>query len=366
MVCGIKLFKAPRIVAEKFILFSIMFCLVSTFSQAQDDCIKRYEDAFSKINLLLQASGTVDFKQGVFLTENAYLDNGVTYEEFDDKIQFLINIARRYCKAKSLYNYRMDDSLNVIKNLAIFSVVADTTRLFGENGKELIIYPYKYNFEDPQGEKDWKSTFVYSLLTSNKGNCHSLPYLYKILADELSATCWISFAPYHIYIKNRCKQTGWYNTELSSRQFPVDAWITASGYISMDAIRSGIYMDTLSNKQALANCLLDLAKGYERKTHNYTDSFIVRCCDLVLKYHPNNINAIVYKAEVLKKIYQISKKSDTKLAVNLYSNMEALYIKAMDLGYKEMPERMYQEWIQSLSNQKEKYSDKNYIRSSHL
>ena len=353
---------SQRTIAVKFIFFLITFCLLVSFCYAQDDCKKRYEDAFMKISILIQQNDPNSFKQGVFLTENAYLDNSITYKEFDNKIQFFTKIARRYCEAKSLYQYRMDDSLNVIKNLAIFSVIADTTRLSLEKGREFILYPYEYNFEDPQGEKDWKNTFVIFLLNHNKGNCHSLPYLYKILADELSATCWISLAPYHIYIKNRCKQTGWYNTELSSRQFPVDAWITASGYISMDAIRSGIYMDTLSNKQALANCVLDLAKGYERKTHNYTDSFILRCCDLVLKYHPNNINAIVYKAEILKKNYQSCKKSDLELAVSLYyDNMEALYIKAMDLGYKEMPERMYREWIQSLSDQKGKYSDKRHI-----
>jgi len=362
MICYIETFRLQRIGVRKLVLFLITFCLLVSSSYAQDDSKKRYEDALMKISFLLQQNAHGSFKQGVFLTENAFLDNNITYEEFDNKIQFLANIARRYCKAKSLYEYRMDDSLNVIKNLAIFSVIADTTRLSGEKGKEVILYPYNYNFEDPQGEKDWKNTFVIFLLDNNKGNCHSLPYLYKILADELSATCWISLAPYHIYIKNRCKQTGWYNTELSSRQFPVDAWITASGYISMDAIRSGIYMDTLSNKQALANCVLDLAKGYERKTHNYTDSFIVRCCDLVLKYHPKNINAIVYKAEILKKNYQSYRKLDMERAVSLYyNNMEALYIKAMDLGYKEMPERMYREWIQSLSDQKGKYLDKCHI-----
>ncbi len=34
------------------------------------------------------------------------------------------------------------------------------------------------------------------------------------------------------------------NTELTSRSFPTDAWIMATGYISPDAVRSGIYLDT--------------------------------------------------------------------------------------------------------------------------
>jgi hypothetical protein len=349
----------------RIVMVLSVFFLFNNTSYGQYSSKEIYEEAFLKISLLLQTKDPTCFKKGVFITENVYLNNSITYDEFEDEIQTLVNLAWLRVKNNRHLQYKMEDSLNLIKNLAIFNLISDTTRLSSIMGKDLIVYPCRYNFQDPQGDKDWTSTFVISLLTTNEGNCRSLPYLYKILADELGATCWLSFAPYHIYIKNRCKQTGWYNTELSSGQFPVDAWITASGYISMDAIRSGIYMDTLSNKQALANCMLDLAKGYERKTHNYTDSFIVRCCDLVLKYHPNNINAIVYKAEVLKKIYQISKNSGAELAVSLYPSMEALYLKAMDLGYKEMPERMYQEWIQSLSDQKEKYSDRNHIHTGH-
>jgi len=42
---------------------------------------------------------------------------------------------------------------------------------------------------------------------------------------------------------------------------------------------------------------LDWAKGYERKTGNSADSFLIRCCDLVLKYHPADVAAAIYKAE---------------------------------------------------------------------
>lgn len=342
----------------KSITILIFSFWLSFNSYGQEDSIKLYKEAFAKINDLLRTDGSMGFKKAVFITEHAYLNNNTTFEEFDQQIQALVDVARLHIKTTRLHKYKMDDSLNVIRNLSIFKIMSDTTELKGFFNKDSTVYPFKYNFDDPTGKKEWSNTFVISLINNNKGNCHSLPYLYKILADELETTCWLSFAPYHIYIKNRCKQTGWYNTELSSGEFPVDAWITASGYISMDAIRSGIYMDTLSNKQAIANCMLDLAKGYERKFHQYADSFIIRCCDVVLGLHPNNINAIIYKAEVLKKIYQVYNRSITGIPPNLYSSMEALYLKAMDLGYKEMPETMYNEWIKALSDNKTAYSDK--------
>src|SRR6202012_1332497 len=100
-----------------------------------------------------------------------------------------------------------------------------------------------------------------------------------------------------MYIKNRCKSIGWYNTELTSGCFPIDAWIMASGYLPTKAIKSGIYMDTLSNAAAISICVIDLAKGYEHKTHNYYDGFMLKCCDLALKYHPEDVQALLLKAE---------------------------------------------------------------------
>ena len=135
----------------------------------------------------------------------------------------------------------------------------------------------------------------------------------------------------------------------------------ASGYISPDAVRSGIYMDTLSTQQAVANCVLDLAKGYERKFGVYTDSFLIRCCDLTLRYHPNNINTIIYKAEILKKMYLIYKSENPAVASKIYSDMEKLYVSALDLGYKEMPEKMYQQWLIAISAQKASIQTKRLV-----
>ena len=66
------------------------------------------------------------------------------------------------------------------------------------------------------------------------------------------------------------------------------------------AIRSGIYLHTLSNKESIGLCLYDLAKGYESQTKKYSDGFIVWCCDAVLSHQPTNVNALILKAEALK------------------------------------------------------------------
>jgi hypothetical protein len=194
-------------------------------------------------------------------------------------------------------------------------------------------------------------------MTKN-GNCQSLAYLYKIIADEVGAKCWLALAPNHIYVRNYSNKIGWYNTDLTSGTFPTDAWIMTTGYVSPQAIRSGLYMDTLSNKQAIALCVLDLAKGYEFQTHNYYDGFILKCCELVLQYHPVNPMALLLKAETLKKVYLKEQADKFPKPTVTFNRMQEAYITLAKLGYREMPEKMYQQWLKSMTTDKEKYSNK--------
>lgn len=273
-------------------------------------------------------------------------------------------VCKAWVDINRLAEYDAPDSLDVLKNYAIWIVLKDTVYL---SDKSPFSIPYTYDFDDFLGAKDWSKMFVSKLLQKGSGNCHSLPYLYKILADDLGAAAWLSLAPNHIYVKNRCKKIGWYNTELTSGQFPTDAWVKASGYISLDAIRSGIYMDTLSSAQSVALCVYDLAKGYEKQTGNYSDGFILRCCDLALKFYPNYINAIILKAETLKRRFDALMKAKgvqypsqlfyDKEAKVLFDEMEGWYVKAVTLGYYEMPTEMYLDWLVSLKTEKEKYTD---------
>jgi hypothetical protein len=59
-----------------------------------------------------------------------------------------------------------------------------------------------------------------------------MPYLYKILAEELGVDANLALAPNHVYIKHRIKAVGWYNTELTSGIFPEDGWLMASSEVA--------------------------------------------------------------------------------------------------------------------------------------
>jgi hypothetical protein len=321
--------------------------------------LTRYESALLALQQLLSSPKPTSFKEAVLITENAYLNNLIEKDAYQQKITKLAAVVSLWVQSNSNHTYKYTDSLNFETNFGIFQLMKRSIKIISPDAKDTFqTKPFDYDFDDFLGRKEWANTFVTTLFYTYKGNCHSLPYLYKILADELGATCWLSFAPNHIYIKNRCLKDGWYNTELTSGEFPIDAWIATSGYVPIDAIRNGIYMDTLSNQQAIALCALDLAKGYEFQTKNYDDSFILKCCDLTLKYHPLNVQAILLKAETLKHIYEKQNVEKRKEVQTTYAEMEKQYIRLFELGYREMPEKMYMQWLQSVVKQRSKYGNK--------
>ncbi len=341
----------------KAIIITFFFLIIVNFVYSQTTHY-RYDSAYNQITDLLKSPYNTSFKKSLLIVENVFHNSTNNEQEITKRINVLSKVAIAWAKANPIKNYHNADSINFLKNMAIYKLLKDTIKLQLSETDIYHTLPYTYDFSDFFGYEDWSNMFVTKLLATHKGNCHSLPYLYKILADELGATCWLSLAPNHMYIKNRCQKTGWYNTELTSGEFPIDAWIATSGYVPIDAIRSGIYMDTLSNQQAIALCVLDLAKGYEHQTKNYDDGFILKCCDLVLQYHPVNVQAILLKAETLKHIYEKQQLAKDDNAAATYSQMEELYTQLFTLGYREMPEKMYMQWLRSVTQQRNKYGNK--------
>jgi len=345
--------------------------LLSTFflkGQDKDSQTNVFEQSYSYINDMLRDSIPLSFKDAVLKTEIAYNGESFDIDKVNQKYRLLVHLAKEFAKS-DLITYSGKDKDIVVKHAAIFKALTDTTLIPVDSSYFYVHTPYTYDFEDPLGQKDWTKMFVSKLLETGKGNCHSLPYLYKILADELNIPCNLAFAPNHIYIKLLSEKTGWYNTELTNGSFPIDAWIIASGYVTIDAIRNDLYMDTLSNKQAVANCLLDLALGYQHKfgKDNSDPEFVIKCCNTVLEYHPANANAMLTKAEAQKNyIHSLMKERKLKkpdalfsnLAIKeMYSEMESLYIKLHKSGYRQMPEEMYMQWLDMLNKEPEKYNN---------
>jgi hypothetical protein len=352
----------------KKILFSLLFftCTFNLKSQDDNGLYNNYEIVYEYLNSMLSGDIPLNFKNAVFFSLYAYFENNIDINSFNDGIKSLTNIVKMLLNY-DLIHYTGKDKSEIIKHAAIFKVLTDSVPIIIDSVTTLVHLPYVYDFDDSYGHADWTKTFVSKLMLTGKGNCHSLPYLYKILADETGAKCHLAFAPNHIYIKVHSQTRGWYNTELTSATFPVDAWIIASGYVSVDAIRSGLYMDTLSNRQAVANCLLDLAQGYQHKYGKENPEFVVKCCNTVLQYHPTSVNAMLTKAEAQKTYIQKQMKQKNAKKVSdlftdaaiktMYAEMEQIYAQLHDSGYRRMPEEMYLQWLGLPKLEPEKYTE---------
>lgn len=351
-----------------FKLLFTVFILLCVFETTHGQIEDHYESSFSEISSMIDRERAVNFKEAVFIVENAFYDGALDYNAFTSKIRSLAGLTYSLRSQIDLI-YDEQDSAHVKTHAAIWSIMTDTLSFDLGNGVSLVSKPYLYDFDDIFARDDWSNMFVSKLLTTRTGNCHSLPYLYKILAEELGEEAYLSLAPNHIYIKQYSKKTGWYNTELTSANFPIDAWLTASGYIHLDAIRNGVYMDTLSQKESLALTLVDLAKGYERKFGVLDGEFILKAVNKALEVDPNFINALLLKAETQKKLFEnemlIRSMDDPNDLIeqseeyrDLFLEMQSIYVKIHQLGYRQMPEEMYLDWLNTLQEEREKYQNK--------
>lgn len=338
------------------ILFVVLFdCSIRAQNKEQI-----YENAYNSIDSILIGAKSLNFQQAVFTTENAYFDNQLDKTAFDEAVKFNISICRGIMSSGNI-EYPEKDKEKATAQCVVFVFMTDSIPVNTDNGV-VIHSPFVYNFDDFAGQKDWSNMFVSTLMQTQKGNCHSLPYLYKMIMDELGQPAYLSLAPNHIYIKAQNKRVGWYNIELTCGNFPTDAWLMASGYIHTDALRNGIYMDTLSTKQSVALCLVDLAQGYQAKFGIQDGSFILKCCETSLTHFPKYINAMLLKAETLTALYKQSGKNSEQ-GKKLFAQMNELYTHIHEFGYRKMPQGMYLNWLKSSGTQITNYRMKSLLRS---
>jgi len=333
-------------------LYILLLLLCLSSSAQKNDVL--FEKSYSLLNSMLEHPKEYSFKNAVFSVENAYLDGNLDTIAINGQIKVLHNLSLSLIRERFLY-YPERDKETVNKWASIFQVMCDTIPL-NIKDKNYSYIPYGYDFKDVFGHQQWSDMFVSKLLITRKGNCHSLPYLYKILAEELGVEANLALAPNHIYIKHKSVKDGWYNTELTSGIFPIDAWLMASGYIHIDAIKNGVYMKALDNNESIALVLVDLAQGYQNKFPENDGAFILKCCEAAIRVYPNFANALILKAETHKT--QIGKEQSPEVATAQFKELEKEYAHIHRIGYRNMPESMYLGWLLTLKTERNKYENK--------
>jgi hypothetical protein len=314
------------------ILFAMKFCLQAQVVSDTTQGHKRiYEVAYKEMTQMLEGKKPIDFKKAVFLMENAYLSNLWTYEQFNQEISSIASSLRGLVRARKIEHFR------TASNWAAFTYMRDSIE---QNNFK----PYTYDFEKFMPDRDPSICFVTKLLTTHKGNCVSLPFLYKILVQELGATASLALAPFHCYIKHRDEKNKWVNLEMTNGSFPRDEWIMQETGVTAEQIKTGIYMSALSEKESIALVLENLAHNYRFQFGN--SSFDLKACETGLKYFPNSVNLLSTKFEHYRLIL-VEAKKDGNIALEEQTNkiLHAVDQTLIALAYKQVSAEEYANWV---------------------
>ncbi len=317
-----------------------------------------FHKALNQLNDMLTGNKPISLKDAVYIVENAYLEGRIDYNKYNNELQNIINKAKLKCNQDG---YNWNNSLT--RNLMLFKTFSDTLVLKDPaNESNFTSYPFTYDFDDFFGKQNYSKMLVAKLLATKSGQCHSLPLAFLICAEETNTEAFLAFSPSHSYVKFRDPMNNWYNLELTNGKIVSDAFITGSGFIKSEALKSKIYTDTLSLNQTIAYCMTDLAKEYTRK-YGY-DEFVLQCVNTALEYYPNNIYGLQIKSDyytvLFNYVIQQTERPNPEIlktkypkAYDILIQRNELYQTIDNLGYCDMPEEAYKDWLKSVNKEKQ-------------
>jgi regulator of sirC expression with transglutaminase-like and TPR domain len=153
--------------------------------------------------------------------------------------------------------------------------------------------PFEYDLDDPLGSNP-RNKLLTTYLSSRKGNCVTMPFLFIILGQRLGIDVTASTAPNHLFVRFRNELGIWINLEATSGANPArEVWIRHQNPTITDkAIENGIYLQSLTQKETAAVMAGLLAEHYF-KEEQYPRS--IATADLLLEYYPRYVAMMTMK-----------------------------------------------------------------------
>lgn len=145
--------------------------------------------------------------------------------------------------------------------------------------------PFAYDHADPLG-RNVRNKLIPTYLASRRGNCVSMPILFLIVAERMGLNLALSTAPLHIFLRYAEESGREINLEATSGALPArTAWYRQNLPMTNRAIESGLYMRTLSRREAvalMASTVVDFLAGEGR----FQDAIDV--AEVILLHHPRD------------------------------------------------------------------------------
>ena len=305
-----------------------------------------FRQAYNELSAMLAGSEPLNYERAVFLTEQAYRQDSLSYSHFEAALDVQTALIQQLAAANDHYSYQVAkaerfkidlETEEVVKeryrqalaNWAIYTYLTDTTYV-ETGGLRLAHLPFVYNTADPYGTNNLATTQVTHLLETGQGNCYALAVLFRIFSERLHSDARLVTAPHHIYIEHADPRGDLFNIELPTHSFPGAGSIMTLTYTTREALINNLTMHPLDNRQAVALCLVYLAKGYESVFHDKGADFVLQCAEKALEHDSVNLNALLLKAQVLEK------------RVENHTEPPASYLallgKLHRSGYRQMPD----------------------------
>lgn len=329
---------------------------------------ERFQEAFTELNQMLEGQMPLSIKRAVFLSEHAY-DPTIKWEDFNSEVERMVALI-----GSKLKQDRISKDDQIAKNMSLFQFFTDTLEInVAGYERPIVTYPMFYDFDDFWGRKDLRNVFVSKLIKTGTGQCHSLPLLYLILAEEIGAKAHLTFSPSHSYIKFQDKAGNWHNIELTNHMLTSDQFVMYSGYIKAEALANELYMNPLSEKEVVAQSLNDLAIAYSNK-YGY-DDFVRLCTNQAYKHglksmsiHKLNFNYFLAQHQQILsqyKQYGLSREDfeNDEKAMRVYQNLVGAQKHIEKLGYADMPAEQYERWLNSVQEEGRKVEHQNKMRA---
>lgn len=329
------------------------------FYERYQEYLKASESYRNSFEILKQFNpDSFSITKAIYLVENAYNKNTFSYGQFLNAIKQRAVIVKQILKRENL-----NTNNNAALNYGIQKLFSQPNNFYNSNTKQTTtVQPFKYDFNDFMGRKNWKQMFVSKLLMTGKGQCHSMPLLYLAIAEQLGAKAYLSLAPQHSFIQFFDNQNYRYSFETTNGTIISQNWMLQSGFINASALKNKLYLDTLSQRKLYAQCLADLLMGYQKKFGQ--DEFSEQIWKQIIANDPNNLIAKQTASKFIKeyaitKINEAGKPSlkdlpDYPEAYNAYQQMLQANKGIDDLGFQEMPKEAYQTWRKSIDKEKKK------------
>lgn len=281
---------------KKLWLYLLLFPLQLSVKAQSTTAEDYYVSAFNEMSDMLAGRDSLSIKRAVFLAEWAYYEGKLDYKtDFCDEIDRIKRFILSLYAVNKLYTYKTG------MQMAISSYIVSPYS--GNN-----YTPYTYDFETFSMDKEpWERQFVSRTLKTHKGQCRSLPWMYKILASELNVKASLAHAPRHCYImykdEDKITPEEWINLELTTNQMNPSWWIKHDFEICDSAVIVGTYMTPLTDIQTVACQMAELAFSYREKFNRY-DEFTFYCSSRSLEFYPMNPNAWIIRGKSLERIIQ--------------------------------------------------------------